>query len=307
MNDYNKTKMISSHGFINNIAVIRPQAISPYSKDKSIIFNQLHKSDLILCNKGPLVLYLHVDSIPLYFLELKNIKSPFVLLCGDTDIEVRNEDINTSFIKILLHHPFLKRLYCQNWGSKPHPKVVCLPIGLDFHTLNKNLLFTFQHNQHNWGNYASPFIQEKQIMNIKKPKIRRTLCYVNFIHSKDLSDRNEALNNLPKDLLYIESNHLTRVETLKNMATFKYVISPHGHGLDCHRTWEALCLGCIPIVKKSSLSENDLYSNLPVIVVNKWSDVTKDLLNNNSIKSLNSLHPKLTLNYWKQKIYSEFN
>jgi len=305
MNNYNKTKIISTKGFIYNIATIKPQAISIYSESKNKVgFHQLHKSNLIRCNKGPLVLYLHIDCIPLYFQELKNIKFPFVLLCGDTDIEVRNEDINTSAIKIILNHPFLKRLYCQNWGSKPHPKVVSLPIGLDFHTLNKSKFSMFENKL---GDYENPYIQEKQIINIKKPKIRQSLCYVNFGHSNIYLDRNDALNSIHKNLLYIEPYHIKREETHKNMVKFKYVISPHGNGLDCYRTWEALCLGCIPIVKKSSLSENDLYSDLPVIVVDKWSDVTKGLLNNNSIKHLNYLHPKLTLNYWKQKIYSEFN
>ena len=32
------------------------------------------------------------------------------------------------------------------------------------------------------------------------------------------------------------------------MIKYTFILSPAGIGLDCHRTWEALCLGCIPIV-----------------------------------------------------------
>jgi len=298
MYGFNNTNIISAHGFIYNIATIRPANMV---RTGSFCNYPPFKSNLIQCNYGPNVLYLHVDSLPFYLEELKIIKAPFVLLCGDADWESRTENI---FIRLILNHPFLKRFYCQNWGSKPHPKVVSLPIGLDFHTLNKNKYSMFKHK---WGNYAIPSIQEKQIMNIKKPKTRQTLCYVNFKHSRKIGDRNEALNNVPKNLLYIESNHLLRVETWEKMVQFKYVISPHGNGLDCHRTWEAICLGCIPIVKKSSLSESGLYNDLPVLVVDKWSDVTIKFLNNNSIEPWSHLPLQLTLNYWKQKIYSELN
>lgn len=38
-----------------------------------------------------------------------------------------------------------------------------------------------------------------------------------------------------------------------------------GRGLDAHRTWEALLLGCIPVVWHSPL--NPLYQGLPVVVI----------------------------------------
>ena len=45
-------------------------------------------------------------------------------------------------------------------------------------------------------------------------------------------------------------------------------MSPQGNGLDCHRTWEALILKTIPIVRTSSL--DPLYEGLPVVVVHEW-------------------------------------
>ena len=41
--------------------------------------------------------------------------------------------------------------------------------------------------------------------------------------------------------------------TLQQHAHFAFVASPSGNGLDCHRTWEALLLRSIPIVKVSVL------------------------------------------------------
>tara|TARA_B110000211_G_C14089187_1_gene558071 strand:+ start:417 stop:4046 length:3630 start_codon:yes stop_codon:yes gene_type:complete len=50
-------------------------------------------------------------------------------------------------------------------------------------------------------------------------------------------------------------------------------ISPPGNGLDCHRTWELIFLGVVPIVKKGILDA--LYSKLPhgtVQIVRDWKD-----------------------------------
>jgi hypothetical protein len=83
------------------------------------------------------------------------------------------------------------------------------------------------------------------------------------------------------------------------MLKYKYVISPHGNGLDCHRTWEALVLGCIPILKTSPL--DPLFEGLPVLIVKEWSDITQELLD--TFKGNNSQIQKLELSYWIQ----EFN
>ena len=59
------------------------------------------------------------------------------------------------------------------------------------------------------------------------------------------------------------------------MNKFKFIISPRGAGIDCHRTWEALYLGCIPIVLSSSIDE--IYHDLPVLVLKDWSELSEEL------------------------------
>jgi len=44
--------------------------------------------------------------------------------------------------------------------------------------------------------------------------------------------------------------------------------------MDCHRTWEALALGCIPIVKRNPICR--LLVDLPVMIVDDWSEVRRD-------------------------------
>lgn len=57
----------------------------------------------------------------------------------------------------------------------------------------------------------------------------------------------------------------------KQLMNSYFVISPPGNGLDCHRTWEAIYLGCIPIVLRSALAE-EFTRNLPIFAVDDWGD-----------------------------------
>lgn len=80
------------------------------------------------------------------------------------------------------------------------------------------------------------------------------------------------------------------------------MISPHGHGLDCHRTYEALCLGCIPIVKTSPL--DGLYRNMPILIVTSWRDLNAEMMAAfaNSLEECPSTHPMLRLSYWRKQL-----
>lgn len=52
-----------------------------------------------------------------------------------------------------------------------------------------------------------------------------------------------------------------------------FVPCPAGNGLDTHRIWESLYLGSIPVIL-----EQDLFcgvTNWPILVVKKWSDITR--------------------------------
>jgi hypothetical protein len=82
------------------------------------------------------------------------------------------------------------------------------------------------------------------------------------------------------------------------MTKYKYVISPMGQGMDCHRTWEAIILGCIPIVKTSPL--DTLFNGLPILIVKNWSDITQDLLDSYTPDYSNI--DKITFEYWKNKL-----
>lgn len=48
-----------------------------------------------------------------------------------------------------------------------------------------------------------------------------------------------------------------------------FVASPAGNGLDCHRTWEAIYLGVVPIVENNRMNKYFKSLGLPMILVDK--------------------------------------
>jgi len=63
-----------------------------------------------------------------------------------------------------------------------------------------------------------------------------------------------------------------RASYRKSLRETLFVLSPPGNGLDCHRTWEAVYLGAVPVVLRSSFAPS-LLERAPILAVDKWDDV----------------------------------
>lgn len=58
----------------------------------------------------------------------------------------------------------------------------------------------------------------------------------------------------------------------------KFVISPEGNGIDCHRHYEALMAGCIPIIEHNPLIE-EKYKGCPILYTTDYTEITEEYLN----------------------------
>jgi hypothetical protein len=115
-------------------------------------------------------------------------------------------------------------------------------------------------------------------------------------------DTNSYRNNIVSKLRVkykLESN-LEYKQYCENMSNYKFVISPPGNGIDCHRTWECLYMGSIPIVLKHKIYDD--WADLPIIQVEDYSEISYELLNNFLKKEFD--YSKLYLNHWRKKIKS---
>ena len=99
-------------------------------------------------------------------------------------------------------------------------------------------------------------------------------------------------------------NRVSFPNYLDDILSSVFVFSPPGNGLDCHRHWECLLAGAIPIVQSSLL--NELFDGLPVMIVNDPSEITYhklyEFLSNYKTKNYNN--EKKYSTYWVNKILS---
>ena len=80
------------------------------------------------------------------------------------------------------------------------------------------------------------------------------------------------------------------------------MLSPRGTCEDCYRTWESLLLGSIPIIKSSFLDR--LFTDLPVLIVKEWEEITEEFLQNQylEIQSKTYKKEKIFIDYWLKKL-----
>lgn len=58
-----------------------------------------------------------------------------------------------------------------------------------------------------------------------------------------------------------------------SLPTYKFVVSPEGNGIDCHRHYEALMAGCIPIIEEHE-GIREKYKGCPVLYTKDYSEIT---------------------------------
>ena len=249
------------------------------------------------------------DFVANIFPRLPQSSSPFVLVTGDAD-ELAPTDIFPSpgQATAFLNSPRIMAWYAQNCVGR-HPKLMPLPIGLDYHTIAAGAIPW-------WGPTQTPAQQEAELMKLRhadvgiRPPHR---AYANFhfnTHSRFGKDRQAAIAQVPPACVEYGRRETPRLECWQRQRLHhRFVLSPTGNGLDCHRTWEALCLGCIPIVHTSPL--DPLWEGLPVWVVNSWSEVTQEAMAKKAAEidrdeelknTADRIPAKLLLKFWVDRI-----
>jgi hypothetical protein len=224
---------------------------------------------------------------------IQNFNTPIILITVETD--------GFDMKKEYLEHDKIKHWFMWN---KPfgHPKLTCIPIGLNFdrqsnslnrwlssgtqHARDKNLLINFSKHTHSsrgvllkkarqeWSSFCDmiqpmPAIETKYINSIIEGKLMVYTTDPSFYHL---------------------------------LARYKFILSPRGVGLDCHRTWEALYVGTIPIVLSSSI--DSIYEGLPVVIVKSWDEVTESFLERKYEELLSKKCDisKMFMDYWTSRI-----
>jgi hypothetical protein len=301
-------KYVGSFGLLKSCQRRAPIPISDFDGLNPTLYDNIEEDNNIL-HVCPQAIPNFVNKV------LPKLTRPFILLTNNSDWTIP-DDISKE-ADILLNHPLMTHWFAQNC-ILDHSKITRIPIGLDYHTLRPTRKQQFAWSQpetHSWGKKEHPTDQEKFLIMRKQYSApfwyREVKAYANFQFLMTTRygkiDRVECLNTVSKDLVYYEPTKCIRDKCWSNMVKYAFVLSPQGNGLDCHRTWEALCLGCIPILKTSGL--DPLFKDLPVWIVQDWKDVTLDNMKQviEDYKSKTFNYEKLTLAYWQKAIYGQQN
>ena len=251
--------------------------------------------------KNGMSIYVCSDLLKFFVNEIfPKIQTTFVLVTGDSELCVPRDTLSQNDTFRLINSPYLLKWFAQNTRFTENNKIVQMPIGLDYHTIASN-------PKHTWKVSSEshlPGSQENILMGLKEKTVpfyeRIPKIYITFIATNDrFNQRKDSLKIIPKELIIKKDKFTSRTELWKEMINYTFILSPAGIGLDCHRTLEALCLGCIPIVCIPEFKI--MFEDLPVLVVNKWEEITKELLQQTielfKTKKIN--YEKLKLSYWK--------
>jgi len=175
----------------------------------------------------------------------------------NTRLIIHNSDEIPSLEEMDILIKSFKQIFSVNWLG--NPKIVKpLPIGLENRANRRNGVPK---------DYSREI--EKGLPSFEERDITFLICF-NVLTNPN--ERTIAFN-MTKDLpgAYVVREAITPKRYRNLVLRSKYVISPPGNGPDCHRTWESMYLGAMPIVKSDSWPFRHL--DLPVIQTEDWSDL----------------------------------
>ena len=101
------------------------------------------------------------------------------------------------------------------------------------------------------------------------------LLYVN--HNDSSHEDRVGLKDMFRDWATVQDTRVDYPNFLLNLAKNKFVLSPRGNAIDCHRHWETLYMNRVPVMKRYPYLE-ELFKDWPVLFVDKYTDITEDLL-----------------------------
>jgi hypothetical protein len=208
------------------------------------------------------------------------LEGPFTLITHNSDV-----GITSNF------HPFLdsskiKKWYCQNKYTS-HPKLFSIPIGI-------------ANSQWPHGNLQA--LKQTIENNLEK----NNLVFKSFDCSTNTPVRLQV--NTETELNGFKMmNPMPFTQYIQRLKQSYFCIAPPGNGADCHRIWECLYLGCVPIIYKHPFSFTE-FSELPIMQIDSYTQITESFLK----EKIKEFYPfnkfnfkKLDLNYWKEVITNE--
>lgn len=297
---------VSSRGIAYSCDIYPSKIVSDTTNFPPSTYKNIKDNDIVYVVSS--VLNKFVNNI-LPDIESNNIKIILVTGSSITSVPTElSEKHKIDYIEKIANNSCIKHWFCQNYDLKDsniHEKVSAIPLGIDYHTVQTGKCLW------DWGPQKTALQQEEELMNIAQDatafdcRSNKTFSFFQFkMFKRHDGDRHLAIKALKKKPFNNTlAKRCPRNETWKNITDYKFIISPHGNGLDCHRTYEALFLGSIPIVRTSPLDV--IYKDMPIIILKDWNEINIDKLVEQSKQTILKSKEKFYLKYWTNLIRSK--
>ena len=245
---------------------------------------------LISCKKACVVIFVEVS-----FLEVnKNVEIVSSWVSRNQEILIEkctllihngdklpNEEVLEAFSKSFFKTYAVNSL-TKSIGIEP------LPIGLENRYLKK----------HGVGREFR--LNDDCCFRVNSPSATQSTTLASFSITTNESERRKLRRLIERyNVNFVEPN--LRPKNYRQLVkNHQFVLSPPGNGFDCHRTWEAIYLGAIPVVLRDSLHTR-LVEKFPILVTNEWEDFLKKT--DDELKAIahsfsERKYPALALDYW---------
>lgn len=199
-------------------------------------------------------MFVKADLLDSFFAERHpSIQHPYILISHNSDVLTDTRHLPR------LNEDRIIRWFAQNKATD-HAKLQAIPIGLANPCWDHGNLERFQ------AALSSP------------PVARDILVYVNFSIGTNQSVRQEWWDYFVRFPGAVVETDVEHGVYLRRLARSRFVVSPPGNGIDCHRTWEALLLGAVPIVQAGGTGLDELFAEAAVMAVRQLSEVTPERL-----------------------------
>ena len=107
-------------------------------------------------------------------------------------------------------------------------------------------------------------------------KLKTQKAYFHFNVFTNPSKRIPCADKLEDKLNWLHV--VSPKENISRLSEYEFCICPEGNGVDTHRLWEALYVKTIPIVIKSEFTDILLHNNIPLVVLDDWSQFDESKL-----------------------------
>jgi hypothetical protein len=281
-----KSKLLKQYyNFYNFIPIknqlFRGEYVPSFANKILIYYNNLY------CNPNSIIdgdiVYCDTHQI-LQFKEILNLRSNLTIITHNSDYFVCDGEPNSEMgINVNLFTCYAK-WYAQNCYST-NKRLFPIPIGFE----NKKWEKKFGPKSKLLQSFTNLIIEPKE------------LIYFNCNINTNYKERKECFDfSVKSKFVNIDQPNLLYSEYLKKIKQHKFILSPKGNGLDCHRTWEILKLKRIPILKREGQLEK-LYKNIPILFVDNWYD-----LDNINLNELYKSYDFMNQDYLTKKFWCNF-